>query len=155
LFAAEAAQIQAVLGEGCVAVEHVGSTSIPGLAAKPVIDILAGVTALTAGEQAVPALEALGYEYRGENGIPGRLFFRKGPVQYRRTQHLHLVKTDHEQWIAMLSFRDYLRANLDEARRYEALKRSLAFQFREDRQAYTEGKAEYIYGVMQKARHQE
>jgi GrpB-like predicted nucleotidyltransferase (UPF0157 family) len=155
LFADEAAQIQAALGEDCVAVEHVGSTSIPGLAAKSVIDILVGVTALTAGELTVPALEALGYEYRGENGIPGRLFFRKGSVQYRRTHHLHMVKIDHEQWIAMLSFRDSLRANPDEARRYEALKRSLALQFRVDRQAYTNGKAEYIYGVLQKACHPE
>ena len=134
-----------------VTIEHVGSTSIPGLAAKPVIDILVGVTSLAAGEQAVPALEALGYEYRGENGIPGRLYFCKGVVRYRRTHHLHMVETGHEQWRPMLSFRDYLRAHPDEARHYEALKRNLAAQFRDNRQAYTDGKEHFVKAILGKA----
>lgn len=152
LFAEEADRLRQALGDALVAVEHVGSTSIAGLPAKPVIDILVGVRALGEGEQAVPALEALGYEYRGENGIPSRLFFRKGPVQYRRTHHLHLVETGHEQWASMLSFRDYLRAHPDEARRYEALKHALAHQFRGDRRAYTEGKTKFVRAALEKAR---
>ncbi len=151
-FAEEAARLQQAMGDPMVAVEHVGSTSVPGLSAKPVIDILVGVRALAEGEQAVPALEALGYECRGENGIPGRLFFRKGLVQYRRTHHLHMVETGHEQWASMLSFRDYLRAHPDEVRRYEALKHDLARQFRDDRRAYTDGKAEFVQAVLEKAR---
>ena len=150
LFAQEAEVIRQAVGDGLVAVEHVGSTSIPGLAAKPVIDILVGVTSLAVGVKAVPALEALGYEYRGENGIPGRLYFCKGLVRYRRTHHLHMVETDHEQWTPMLSFRDHLRAHPDDARRYEALKRDLAVQFRDDRRAYTDGKEDFVKAILEK-----
>ena len=152
LYAQEAEAIRRAVGKALVAVEHVGSTSVPGLAAKPVIDILAGVTSFAAGEHSVPALEAFGYECRGENGIPGRLFFRKGLVQYRRTHHLHLVQTNHEQWVGMLSFRDFLRTHPDEARCYEALKRNLAAQFRDNRKAYTEGKEEFVKAILEKAR---
>lgn len=152
LFAEEAKRLRQAIGGALVAVEHVGSTSIPGLSAKPVIDILVGVRVLGEGEKAVPALDALGYEYRGENGIPGRLFLRKGLVEYRRTHHLHMVGMGHEQWASMLSFRDYLRAHPDEAGRYEALKRDLASQFRGDRRAYTDGKAEFVEAVLAKAR---
>lgn len=151
LFAQEAEAIRQAVGDTLVAVEHVGSTSIPGVAAKPIIDILVGVTTLAAGEQAAPALEALGYEYRGENGIPGRLFFRKGLVQYRRTHHLHMVEPSHEQWALMLSFRDFLRAHPDEAWRYEVLKRDLAVQFRKDRRAYTNGKEDFVRAILEKA----
>ena len=150
-FAEESERLRQVMGDALVAVEHVGSTSVPGLPAKPVLDILVGVRALAEGEQAVPALASLGYEYRGENGIPGRLFFRKGLVPYRRTHHLHMVETGHEQWAPMLSFRDYLRSHPDEARRYEALKHDLADQFRADRRAYTDGKAEFVKAVLKKA----
>lgn len=152
LFAEEAETIRLAMGTALVAAEHVDSTSIPALSAKPIIDILVGETSLAAGEQTVPALASLGYECRGENGIPGRLFFRKGPVPYRRTHHLHMVEPGHEQWAPMLSFRDYLRANPDEARRYEALKRELALRFRDNRQAYTDGKADFIQAVLEKAR---
>lgn len=151
LFAQEAEAIRQAVGDGLAAVEHVGSTSIPGLAAKPVIDILVGVTSPAAGAQAVPALEALGYRYRGENGIPGRSYFCKGLVRYRRTHHLHMVETDHEQWAPMLSFRDHLRAYPDDARRCEALKRDLAVQFPEDRRAYTSGKEDFVKAILEKA----
>ena len=148
LFAEEAGAIWNALGEALVAVEHVGSTSVPGLSAKPVLDILVGVTSLAAGEQKGPALAALGYECRGENGIPGRLFFRKVSEQRGRTHHLHMVEIGHEQWTTMLSFRDYLRADPEEARRYEVLKRSLAAQFRDDRVAYTDGKSDFIQAAL-------
>ena len=150
-FSEEAERIRQVMGDKLVGVEHVGSTSIPGLAAKPVIDILVGVTTLDAGAAAVPALEALGYEYRGENGIPGRLYFRKGSVQYRRTHHLHLVEPAHEQWLPMIAFRDYLRSHPDTARQYEALKRDLADQFHDNRKAYTDGKADFVQAILEKA----
>ncbi len=150
-FAEEAGALRQAIGDGLVAIEHVGSTAIPGLAAKPIIDILVGVQTLARGEAAVPALEALGYEYRGENGIPGRLYFRKGLVQFQRTHHLHLVELGHEQWAPMLSFRDYLRTHSEEARQYEVLKRGLAVQFRDDRRAYTNGKEEFVRAVLLKA----
>jgi GrpB-like predicted nucleotidyltransferase (UPF0157 family) len=152
IFAGEAQAIRQALGDILVGIEHVGSTAIPGLAAKPVIDIAVSVTSLAAGTEAVPALEALGYDCRGENGIPGRLFFRKGVVEFRRTHHLHLVEAGHEQWAAMLAFRDYLRAHPGDAQRYEALKRELAMKFRDNRRAYTNGKADFVHAALAKAR---
>ncbi len=151
VYAGEAQAIRQALGDVLVGIEHVGSTAIPGLAAKPVIDIVVSVTSLAAGAARVPALEALGYDCRGENGIPGRLFFRKGLVEFRRTHHLHLVEAGHEQWTSMLLFRDYLRSHPGDARRYEELKRALATKFRDNRSAYTNGKAEFVQAVLHKA----
>ncbi len=149
-YAEEAGRIKDAGGPALVAIEHVGSTAIPGLAAKSVLDILVGVTTLDAGWAAVPAFEALGYECRGENGIPGRLFFRKGLVQYKRTHHLHLMETSHEQWGSMLTFRDYLRTHPETARQYEQLKRDLAVRFSDNRAAYTNSKADFVQGIIQK-----
>ncbi len=150
VFAGEAWAIRQALGDVLAGVEHVGSTSIPGLASKPVIDIVVSVTSLAAAR--VPALESLGYDCRGENGIPGRLFFRKGLVEFRRTHYLHLVEAGHEQWESMLLFRDYLRSHPGDARRYEELKRTLAGKFRDNRSAYTKGKADFVQVVLEKAR---
>lgn len=152
IFAGEAQAIRQALGDILVGLEHVGSTAIPGLAAKPVIDIAVSVTSLAAASEVVPALEALGYDCRGENGIPGRLFFRKGLVEFRRTHHLHLTEVGHEQWKAMLLFRDYLRSHPGDAQRYEALKRALAEKFRDNRSAYTNGKANFVQAVLAKER---
>ena len=151
VFAGEAQAIRQALGDVLVGIEHVGSTAIPGLAAKPIIDILAAVTALAEAE-AIPALEALGYDCRGENGIPGRFFFRKGLIEFKRTHHLHLVEAGHEQWASMLAFRDYLRSHPGDAQRYEALKRALAVKFRDNRRAYTNGKAEFVQAILAKAK---
>ncbi len=150
IYAGEAQAIRQALGDILVGVEHVGSTAIPGLAAKPVIDILVGVTVLAEAEAKIPALEALGYECRGENGIPGRLFFRKGLVEFRRTHHLHMVEAGHEQWKSLLAFRDYLRSHPGDAQRYEALKRALAEQFRDNRAAYSKGKTQFVQAVLAK-----
>jgi len=155
IFVGEAQAIRQALGDVLAGVEHVGSTAIPGLAAKPVIDIVVSVTSLAAGTAAVPALEALGYDCRGENGIPGRLFFRKGMIEFRRTHHLHLVEAGHEQWKSMLAFRDYLRSHPGDAQRYEALKRALAEQFRDNRAAYSKGKTRFVQAILEKARQQE
>ena len=143
----EARAIRQVLGDTLVGIEHVGSTAVPGLAAKPVIDIIVSVTSLAA---AIPALEALGYDCRGENGIPGRLFFRKGLVEFRRTHHLHLVEVGHEQWKFTLAFRNYLRSHPGDMRRYEEVKRALAEKFRDNRSAYTNGKADFIRAILAK-----
>ena len=154
-FAEEAERIRQALGDTLVAIEHVGSTAIPCLPAKPVIDILVGVTSLAGAELKIPALEALGYECRGENGIPGRLFFRKGLIEFRRTHHLHLVEAGHEQWESLLAFRNHLRSHPEEARQYEDLKRELAAKFYDNRKAYTDGKAGFVNAVLAKARQQE
>ena len=152
IFAGEAQAIRQALGEMLVGIEHVGSTAIPRLAAKPVIDIIVSVTSLADGEAKISALSALGYDCRGENGIPGRLFFRKGLVEFKRTHHLHLVESGHEQWAAMLAFRDHLRTHPGDAQRYEALKRALAEKFRDNRRRYTNGKADFVNAVLAKAK---
>lgn len=151
IFAGEAQAIRRALGDMFAGIEHVGSTAIPGLAAKPVIDIVTIVTSLERATDAIPGLEALGYDCRGENGIPGRLFFRKGLLEFRRTHHLHLIEAGHEQWTSMLLFRDYLRSHPGDARRYEELKRALAEKFRDNRSAYTNGKANFVRTVLAKA----
>lgn len=152
LFAEEAGQLRQAMSDALVAVEHVGSTAVPGLSAKPVIDILVSVATFGEGERAAPALAALGYECRGESGIPGRLFFRKGPVQFRRTHHLHMVEVGHAQWVSLLLFRDHLRTHPNAAQQYEALKRDLAVRFCDDRAAYSAGKADFIKAILEQAR---
>ena len=152
LFAEEAGRIRQAMGDTLVAVEHVGSTAVPGLSAKPILDILVSVPTLGQGERMVPALATLGYECRGENGIPGRLLFRKGLVQFRRTHHLHMVEVGHAQWASLLLFRDHLRAHPDAAQQYEALKQELATRFCDDRAAYSAGKADFIRAILEQAR---
>jgi GrpB-like predicted nucleotidyltransferase (UPF0157 family) len=121
-------------------IAHVGSTSVPGLAAKPCLDIAARVHPLPLPDERVAALELLGYEHLGEYGIPGRHFFRKGPHEV----HLHVVSFDTEHWPRYVLFRDYLRAHPQAARRYERLKRELASKHHHDREAYTNGKGPLI-----------
>jgi len=148
LFDTEAARLRAALDPGLVAgIEHFGSTAVPGLAAKPIIDILVAVTSLaTAMATMVEPIKALGYAYWAENPKPDRMFFVKGMPPYgeRRTHHVHITQPDGEMWRRRLPFRDYLRANPDEARRYETLKRDLATRFPADRERYTDAKSEYL-----------
>lgn len=162
LFAHEAARIRAALGESAVAIEHFGSTAVPGLSAKPIIDLLIAVPSLVdARREAVPILEGLGYAYWYSSPAPDRLFFVKGlPPNGPRTHHVQLVEmgVSYHSRLGMytfsdrLLFRDALRADPDEARRYAALKRHLAAKFPDDREAYTAGKTDYIYAVTERAR---
>jgi GrpB-like predicted nucleotidyltransferase (UPF0157 family) len=129
-------------------IEHVGSTAIPGIHAKPVLDIAAVVHPFPLSEQGRDALDQLGYEYRGEAGIPGREFFRTDP----RTRHLHLFTFDSEPFFQHVFFRDYLRAYQEKAFEYEALKLELAQKFRTDREAYTNGKDKLVAQLNREAR---
>ena len=150
-FERERAAILGALGDLVFAIEHVGSTSVPGLGAKPIIDIMIGVRSLADGEKCVRPLEGLGHEYRGEAGIPGRLFFRKF-VEGVRTYHLHMVEQGGDYWQRTILFRDYLRRNPDEAAAYDRLKRGLAARFGSDIEGYTEAKTEFIESALAKAR---
>ena len=165
-FAAEAERILSAVGaDPIVSIEHFGSTAIPGMPAKPVIDLLVAVRSLTEARQcAVPALEAMGYSYWRDDPAPDRLFLVKGlPPDGPRTHHVHIVEPDvsHDPRLGEFSFtdrllfRDYLKAHPEEAQRYAALKQDLAVRFPDDREAYTEGKTEYVYSIMQKARTRE
>ena len=152
-FELERARILAALGhvtQGGIFenLHHVGSTSVPGLKAKPVIDLLLEVFPLPKLEDGIPALEKLGYEYRGEAGIPGRRFFRTNP----RTRHLHVVEAGTSEFTRdHLLFRDYLRANMGARERYENLKLELARQYPNNREAYTEGKTALIQELLLEA----
>ena len=148
----ERASIVEALGdvmEGVDGIEHVGSTAVPGMAAKPIIDIMVGIRELPVGERCVQPLESLGYEYRGDAGIPDRYYFRKGNP---RSHHLHMVEHGSEFWERHLRFRDLLRERPAVAREYAALKKELAVQYRTDRLAYTEAKTPFIESALARER---
>ena len=145
----ERSRIAAALGGLMTGIEHVGSTAVPGLGGKPVIDIMIGVARFEDGERCVAPLEGLGYEYRGEAGIPGRLFFRKGQP---RTHHVHLVEQGGDFWEDVLLFRDFLRAHRETAAEYYNLKKELAAKFRTDREVYADAKTPFIQAVLDRAR---
>src|SRR6185436_9586865 len=115
-----------VLGNAVVAVHHIGSTAIPGIHAKPVVDILLEVTDIAQVDAATEAIERLGYEARGEFGIRGRRYFRKGDGSGESTHHVHAYRTGSRDVERHLAFRDYLIANPEEARAYSVLKQRLA-----------------------------
>lgn len=145
LYRDEEARLRRALGELPLVLEHVGSTSVPGLSAKPIIDILAGRDPGAPPLTFVPPIESAGYEHRGENGLPGREFFRRGKP---RSYHIHLVTIDSALWRHHIAFRDRMRASPDLAAEYAALKIALAKQFPLDREAYMDGKDSFIRSVI-------
>jgi GrpB-like predicted nucleotidyltransferase (UPF0157 family) len=150
LFAEEKARLLEAVGEMVEAVEHVGSTSVCGIAAKPILDIAAAVKDRAAGEKCVAPLEGIGYTYRGENGIAGRFYFVKGAAE-RRTHHLHLYAADNTELKNHLFFRDYLRRNPSIAAEYDGLKKDLAAKYPGDRDAYLDGKAAFVEKILKLA----
>jgi len=154
LFAQERTRIAQALGAFASAIEHVGSTAVPGLPSKPIIDLLVGVRSLDeAGQRCIKPLEALGYIYMPDyaSWIPGELFFRKGPPG-PWTHHLHMMEPSHPRWEARLVFRDYLRAHREAARAYADIKRALAASSKDDIEAYRTGKDAFVQENMAKAR---
>ena len=127
-------------------VHHVGSTSVPGLAAKPILDIMPVVANPDDGEKAVEPMTTLGYRYSGENGLPGRFYFDKIVVG-RTVVHAHMYPQDHSDVRKLVAFQDHLRTHQKAALAYERLKRELASKYRDDRVSYTDAKGEFIRGV--------
>lgn len=123
-------------------IEHIGSTAVPGLTAKPVIDIMAGVETLEASRPAIAALANLEYCYAPYRADTEHWFCKPSPAF--RTHHLHLVPVGSPQWIATIAFRDYLRAHSEVAAEYGDLKQRLAQQYRFDREAYTNAKGPFV-----------
>lgn len=147
LFAEEKVLIEEAIGEFVLAIEHIGSTSVCGIAAKPVLDIAVAISDKAMGERCVAPLKNLGYIYRGENGIAGRFYFVKGAPE-KRTHHLHLLAADSREWRKHLFFRSYLLANPESAAEYDKLKKELATKYPNDRDAYLEGKAALIERIL-------
>jgi GrpB-like predicted nucleotidyltransferase (UPF0157 family) len=129
------------VGDVTIAIEHVGSTAVRGLAAKPVIDLVVVVKPQDL-QTAVERLVAIGYVHKGNLGVEGREAF--GVPKGERRHHLYVSVTDSEELRAQLAFRDRLRANPPLRSEYEALKRELAMRFRDDRKGYTDAKSEFV-----------
>jgi len=149
-FARESARVLRAFGALAVAAEHIGSTAIPGLSAKPIVDIMIGVTSLADARPRTDAMAVLGYTYvpAFEAQIPERLFFQRGDP---RTHHVHVVETQSAFWTRQIVFRDYLTKHPEVAHEYADLKRALALRFAEDRDGYTRAKTEFVHDVLTKA----
>ncbi len=149
----EKANIQDAIGDYLIDIQHVGSTSIPGLSAKPILDIMLVIRDLSLVAHCVKPLETLDYAYFGENGIPGRHYFHK-PINITtkpRWVHLHMVEKGHDQWAMYQLFRDYLRLHPESAHQYDILKRGLAARFGSDRVGYTNAKTSFVKSIVRAA----
>lgn len=153
MYAEEKDRILDAIGEKVVAIEHVGSTSIPGTRAKPIIDILVGLRHLEDFERCVEPLRRIGYEYRAVNRelIPNTEYFRKGPSG-ANTHHIRMVEAESDLWLEYTLFRDHLRSHPEEARLYERLK----VEAYEEHGRYLplEAKRDFIKSIISKARSQ-
>lgn len=144
-------RILALLGNKVKRIEHVGSTSIPGMAAKPIIDIAVAVEHLSVIDDcAIALLNQIGFEYVPKEDFPNRMFFRRGKWG-NGTHHLHVYENESEEWKNIILFRDYLLEHPDVAAQYLNLKRELA-EICPDRQTYTSRKAPFIQNILAEAK---
>jgi GrpB-like predicted nucleotidyltransferase (UPF0157 family) len=151
-FERERLALERVLGPAATGgIHHVGSTAVPGLDAKPIIDILVGVEDLPSARECIEPLAQVGYLYAPYRVDEMAWFCKPSPAH--RTHHLHLVPSGSPRFHAELAFRDHLRAHAEVAREYAALKRRLAERFENDREAYTEAKWGFVSSVLRLAGH--
>lgn len=146
----EAQQLVTVFGDQLISIHHIGSTAIPGIKAKPIIDIMVVVQEIEKVEGFNPGMIRLGYTPRGEAGIPGRRYFRKDR-DGTRSHHVHVYAKEHAAIQTQLNFRDFLRAHPEDALAYSRLKESLAAEYRYDSVTYTESKTGFIMEINQRA----
>ena len=149
LFNSEKKLLKATLGKLAIAISHVGSTAVPGLCAKPILDIMVSVLSIEKAEKKISGFELCGYRVksREEDPIPGRLFFSKD-MNGLRCFHLHVTEADSTFCKEHILFRNILRKNPKTAQAYARLKRRLSKMFPDDRNAYIDGKAKFISGVL-------
>ncbi|WP_208248398.1 GrpB family protein [Rhizobium sp. T1470] len=147
-YANEAHAIRQALGDIAIGIQHVGSTAIPGIKAKPIIDILVGVKHLDDGLCCIGAMEAIGYDYAGGNIVPDDHIFGRGIKNESRTHLVHVVEYRGDNWKRMIAFRDALRGDARLARAYEQLKVGLAGEHAESRAQYTRAKQAFIDEVV-------
>jgi GrpB-like predicted nucleotidyltransferase (UPF0157 family) len=153
MFDEERARLEHALGSLAIAVEHVGSTAVPGLAAKPIIDLAVGVHSLAeARQRCIEPFRALGYTHmaRYESWLPGEMLFRQeasGPW----THHAHVLERSSRRWDEYIVIRDYLRRHPEVARAYGDLKQALALVFDDDIAGYRDAKRPFLRAVMAKA----
>jgi GrpB-like predicted nucleotidyltransferase (UPF0157 family) len=149
LFEEEQRRLNERIGALTLDIQHVGSTAVPGLAAKPIIDIAVAVASPDLISQCRQPLVDLGYIDRGDAGSDGGHLFVKERAPKMRTHHLHLVSIDDPQWGNYLRFRDMLRIDTLLRARYGALKQDLQAQFAHDRQAYTRAKEAFVQDTLE------
>ena len=140
--------LRGALGDVAMRIDHIGSTAVPGLAAKPIIDVQISVAAFEPLAAYRDPLEQLGFVFRSDNPERTKRYFRERPGA--RRAHIHVRRSGSWAEQFALLFRDYLRAHASDAERYESLKRELAGRYRE-RRAYTDAKASFIWEVMRRA----
>ncbi|MFS1514451.1 GrpB family protein [Chengkuizengella sp. SCS-71B] len=149
-FQEEALKIKEIFGDQLVEIHHIGSTSVPGLKAKPIIDIIPVVKNIKEIDLFNEKMEAIGYEARGEFGIPGRRYFPKGGEKHR-SHHVHVFQKGDQHIERHLAFRDYLIAHPEVAKEYEVLKEELANKFSNNPERYSDGKETFIKETEKKA----
>lgn len=155
LFEQEKARINEALGGHAVSIQHIGSTSVPGLGAKPIIDVMIAVPSLDEADAfCIQPMVALGYEYvkKFETEVPHRRYFRKSDGTGVRTHHVHMVVINSDWWVDHLLFRDFLRSDGDARRAYETHKRQLAALEWDDSNDYAAAKTDFILKMMDEAR---
>jgi len=146
----EAVNLKKIFGGELLEIHHIGSTSIPEMDAKPIIDVLMVVQDITKIVSFNRDMQRAGYIPKGENGIPGRRFFIKGD-ELHHTHHLHVFQKEHADITRHINFRDYLIAHPQEANEYARLKHALANQYPVNIDSYQSGKEEFIREIDQKA----
>jgi GrpB-like predicted nucleotidyltransferase (UPF0157 family) len=149
LFQEEKSHLLAAVVEYVLDIQHVGSTSIPGMIAKPIIDIAIAVNNFEEANVCIKPIERLRYEYKGEFGIPRRHYFTKGNP---RTHHIHMNEISSRDRSDQITFRNYLLQHQEIANEYAELKLKLAQRYPTDRQSYTDSKASFVKRVLQLAR---
>jgi GrpB-like predicted nucleotidyltransferase (UPF0157 family) len=143
-------RIAAALSDLAIAIEHIGSTAVPGLAAKPLIDIDVLLRSDADLPLVISKLALLGYDHQGDLGVPGREAFRAPPDDF--PHHLYVCPPDSREYRRHIAFRDHLRTHPKDAKAYATLKRSLARKFGDQREGYTQAKSEFIADVVRRAR---
>ena len=152
-FEEERARILAAIGEMVVAVEHIGSTSVPGLAAKPTVDMMVALRDLSGVERTIAPLEAIGYTYKyvEDFGPPGWHYFSRRDTSIDLGYHIHITEVGSDFWREHLAFRDFLRAHPETAAQYAEVKRGLAGEHGSDRIGYCSAKTDFILAIVHKA----
>jgi GrpB-like predicted nucleotidyltransferase (UPF0157 family) len=150
MYKEESEKIKNVLSDIIIDIHHIGSTAIPGIKAKPVIDILVEVKDIEGVDQYNHKMKELGYEAMGEYGIPKRRFFRKGGNN--RTHHIHIFQVGNEEIERHINFKEYLIAHPDKAREYSKLKENLVNKYTYNVENYTNSKSDFIKEIDKKAK---
>jgi GrpB-like predicted nucleotidyltransferase (UPF0157 family) len=152
-FETERRAVARAFGAIALTIEHVGSTAVPGLAAKPIIDLLVGVTDVGTARHRVEAMRSIGYTYMSEYRawLPGEMLYRKGPPG-PWTHHVHVMEPSSPRWDELVLVRDYLRAHREIAAAYGELKKALAVLFEDDIEGFRDAKRPFLAEVLRRAR---